>query len=69
MMYKCQKEQKGKLILLAFSLEICNLGKVLFSNKNASADSAEFSQDVNKLCDKKWINFDIVFSESWTKIG
>ena len=42
---------------------------MLFTNANAAADNTDFTNDITKLLDDRFIEWDKVFSKSWNNYG
>ena len=69
MLYRNQCHFGEDIIILGFSQDIILEENVLFTNNNASAGSAVFTNDASMLLDSKFINWDTVFSRRWVNYG
>lgn len=69
MLYRNQQQFKDNIIILEFDNNIILSDNVIFTNANAATDRAYYTDKINTLLDKNFVNFEEVFSDSWNNYG
>lgn len=69
MLYKTQSDFGNKIVILRLKNELLLQNQVIYTNSNAAVNSARYSNNINDLHSKDFIDFSKVFSENWSNHG